>query len=100
MASSNQMVAQTGSPKGDMEMRPSILAGGDPSGVLQSRLAATAAARTSPRAMADALADPTATEGPDFYLPDHTVYLPIRIRGQVVLRTILGDNNKLWEATN
>ena len=50
--------------------------------------------------MADALADPTATEGPDFYLPDYTVYLPIRIRGQVVLRTIPGDNNKLWEATN
>ena len=95
MASSNQMVAQTGSPKGAMEMRPSTLAGGDPSGVLQSRLAATAAARTSPRAMAVALADPTATEGPEFYLPDHTVYLPIRIRGQVVLRTIPGDNNKL-----
>ena len=98
MASSDQMVAQTGSPKGVMEMLPSAMAGGDPPGVLHSRQAATAAARSSPDAMAAALADPTLTEGPEFYLPDHAVYSPIRIRNNLVLKTT--ENNKLWEATN
>ena len=81
-----------------MEMLPSTMAGGDPSGVLHSRLAATAAAQSSSNAIAAALADPALTEGPEFYLPDHAVYLPFRIRNNVVLKTI--ENNKLWEATN
>ena len=98
MASSNQMVAQTGSPKGVMEMLPSTVAGGDPFGVLQSRQATTAVARSSPDAMAAALADPTLTDGPEFYLPDHPVYLPILIRNNVVLKMV--ENNKRWEATN
>ena len=94
------MVAQTNSPPGEKEVRPITQAEGDLSSVNRPMLAATAAASYSPLAMADALADPTVTEGPLFYLPNYTVYLPIRIRRQVVRTTVQGNNNKLWEATN
>ena len=43
------------------------------------------------------IVDPMTTEGPEFYLPDHTVYLPIRIRRELVLKS---EDNRLWEATN
>ncbi len=68
---SNQMVAQTNSPPGEKEVRPITQAEGDLSSVNRPMLAATAAASYSPLAMADALADPTVTEGPLFYLPDY-----------------------------
>ena len=41
-----QVVARTGSPQGVMEVLPGTMAGGDPFGVIDSRLAATAAAQS------------------------------------------------------
>ena len=104
----SQVVARIGSPQGVMEVLPHATAGGDPFGVIDSRLAATATAQgpidahhqtpTVSVGAADSEMTNESLQGPEFYIPKHTVYLPIRIGGHLVLKTL--ENNKLWEATN
>ena len=104
----NQVVARTGSPQGVMEVLPHTMAGGDPFGVIDSRLAAMVTAQglfdthhQTPSVSvgaADSEITSESLQGPELYLPKHTVYLPIRIGGHLVLKSL--ENNKLWEATN
>ena len=104
----NQVVARTGSPQGVMEVLPHTMAGGDPFGVIDSRLAATVTAQglfdahhqtpTVSVGAADSEMTSESLQGQEFYIPKHTVYLPIRIGGHLVPKSL--ENNKLREATH